>query len=211
MQSVDFLPERIRLRRARRRRLFRQGYLLAAFAVAVIMLGYVRYRRIDSAQGQLAMLGDRAVNIRNQLTMRQSLEKELADLMIKKRIDETLGSRVLALDVLGELERLLPESMALTKLAVETVKLRAPAKPVAAPVSSGRTVRAKAGQNKYRIVKRIRLVITGLAPTDVDVANFIGQLSASPLFEDINMGYAKNAAIYGRTAREFQASCYVVR
>jgi hypothetical protein len=58
-------------------------------------------------------------------------------------------------------------------------------------------------------VKRVRLMLTGIAPGDVDVANFIGQLSASPLVEDVNMGYAKTVEFRGRLAREFQASCYI--
>ena len=31
------------------------------------------------------------------------------------------------------------------------------------------------------------------------------------VFEDVNMGYAKNVTVKGRTAREFTASCYVSR
>jgi len=88
----------------------------------------------------------------------------------------------------------------------ETIR---PSRPSGAP---GRAMTADGG-SKPRVIrtKRMRLVLTGLAPTDVDVANFIGQLSASPLFEDVNMGYAKTVSVEGLTAREFQASCYVVR
>ena len=52
MNEVEFLPERIRHRRARRRRLVRQGYLLAACAVALGVLTYVNALRIDRAQVQ---------------------------------------------------------------------------------------------------------------------------------------------------------------
>ena len=61
------------------------------------------------------------------------------------------------------------------------------------------------------MVKRVLLVIDGMAPNDVDVANFIGQLSACPLFEDVHMGYAKTVRFRGAEAREFQAKCYVIR
>ena len=50
-----------------------------------------------------------------------------------------------------------------------------------------------------------------MAPTDVDVANFIGQLAGSRVFEDVNMGYARNVPFRTRTARKFQVSCYVIR
>ncbi len=63
--------------------------------------------------------------------------------------------------------------------------------------------------NKTVTLKRVRLLITGVAPGDVDVANFIGQLSASPLLEDVNMGYTKTVEYRGHLAREFEASCYI--
>jgi len=50
-----------------------------------------------------------------------------------------------------------------------------------------------------------------MAPTDVDVANFIGQLAGSRLFEGVNMGYARNVTFRSRSARQFQVSCYVIR
>ena len=125
------------------------------------------------------------------------MEGQLSDLMIKKRIEEQLGRRVGTLDVLGELQRVMPESMTLTNLAMETVEIRMPA-------AAGRP----AGEAD-KPVKRVRLVLTGMAPSDVDVANFIGQLAGSKVFEDVNMGYARNITYRNRTARKFQASCYV--
>jgi len=43
------------------------------------------------------------------------------------------------------------------------------------------------------------------------VANFIGQLSASLLFEEVSMGFARTETFRGRSARRFQASCYLVK
>jgi hypothetical protein len=60
-------------------------------------------------------------------------------------------------------------------------------------------------------ITRIRLVITGLAPSDVDIANFVGQLASSPLFEDVNMGYTREIQFQGKTARQFKATCYTAR
>jgi Tfp pilus assembly protein PilN len=78
-------------------------------------------------------------------------------------------------------------------------------------MAAGSRVTDASGAVKEVTVKRVQLLVTGLAPSDVDVANFIGHLSASPLFEDVNMGYAKNVVVRGRTAREFQATCFVAR
>ena len=69
----------------------------------------------------------------------------------------------------------------------------------------------KTGKSKPEAPKRVHIFFTGLATSDVDVANFIGQLATSQLLEDVNMGYAKNVTVKGKIAREFSDSCYVSR
>ncbi len=209
MEEIDFLPDRIKAQRARRRRLTVQAYLMAVCLTGLVALGYVFHVRIQTARGELSMLEGRGDAMRQQLAMKESMEQELADLMIKKRIEERLGRRVGTLDVLAELQRAMPESMALTRLNMETVEVAVPLEAAGAnrsnrPVAGGKP-------EKERVVKRVRLTLTGMAPTDVDVANFIGQLAGSRFFEDVNMGYARNVTFRSRSARQFQVSCYVIR
>jgi len=210
MKSIDFLPERIKEARAKRRRLFKRAYLLVVCGVAMAALGYVRQGRISKVTAELAMFTERSDNMRRQLAMRSDLERQQAELMVKKRISDQLGSRVDALEVLAELGRLMPKSMSLTSLNLEAIEV---AVSVERPGRTNVSARAAGGtlKPKKKLIKRIRLSLAGIAPTDVDVAGFIGQLSASPLFEDVNMGYTKTVTFRGRSGREFQADCYVVR
>jgi len=187
-----------------------QGYLVAICLAALVGLGYVFQGRISAARAERAMLAGRSNNAREQQHLLDSLQDQLADLMIKKRIEEELGRRAGTLEVLIELERIMPESMALTSLTMETVEIKTPVRSPGGVRRSGRAV-ARRGVPAETSTKRVRLVITGIAPTDVDVANFIGQLSASSVFEDVNMGYARTVAVRSRQARQFQASCYVSR
>jgi Tfp pilus assembly protein PilN len=203
MDKIDFLPERIRQQRIRRRSMVRQGYLLTVTVAALVILGVLRQGQISQAKGELASLVDQAREVQRQLAYRGELEHQQADLMIKKRIDDQLGSRVNALEVLAELERLVPESIFLTNLNLEAVELKVPVKMAGGTANNDET--------RDKVVKRVRLVFTGIAPTDVDLANFIAQMSAGQIFEDVNMGYSKNVEFRDRIVREFQASCYVVR
>ena len=198
MREIDFLPDRVKAQRDRRRRLTVQGYLMVLCLAGLAVLGYMFHLRVAKAQAELGLLTSRGDAMKRQLALRDTMEVQLSDLMIKKRIEEQLGRRVGTLDVLGELQRVLPESMTLTNLAMETVEIRMP---------TNRPGHAAGEADKP--VKRVRLVLTGMAPSDVDVANFIGQLAGSKVFEDVNMGYARNITFRSRTARKFQASCYV--
>lgn len=209
MDVIDFLPKDIKVHRARRRSLKRQVWLVALVAAGLAILGYVRQGIIGQAKAELTGLHDQIANATRQLSMRSDLERQLAELMIKKRIDDTLGSRANALEVLSELERTLPENVVLTSLTLEAVEI--PLAVAAQYDSQAPTVAGSQGRRTVQMVKRVRLVFTGLAPSDVDIANFIAQMSAGRLFEDVSMGYAKNLDFRGRSVREFQASCYVAR
>ncbi len=211
MEKIDFLPERIKTQRVRRRRLIREGYLIALCVLGLAVLGFVRQGRIKEARAEKQVLEDRAANIKNQLNLLSVLQRQQADLMTMKRIDDKLGSSVNALYTMAELGRIQPIGMVLRKFDLETMAVRVPVSEIERINGSDRAADADGRVQKERIVTRVRLTITGLAPTDVDIANFIGQMSASPLFEKVNMGYAKNIEFRGRNAREFQASCYLVR
>lgn len=207
MNNIDFLPDRIRDARIRRQRLILRICLLGVCAAAMCVLSYGFRGRIASARAEVRVLEDRKNNATQQASLRSSLEGQLGELMMKKEIEETLGRRVSVEEVLGELQRLLPESMALSTLSLETVEVKTPLESAKDP--SGRASRSR--EQQFRVAKRVRVVLTGLASTNVDVANFIGQISSSSMFEDVNMGYAKDVVYRGRPARQFQASCLVVR
>ncbi len=213
MREPEFLPEWIRQQRRRRRRILRQTYLVVACVAAMCLLTYVRQGRIARARADLAMVERCAQNVRRQVTMIGQLQSQMSRLLVRKRIVEELGSRTDCTAVLAELCRLLPPNMALVSLELKTVDLNV--QPGESDRRGGgasaRTSARAQAKASMEAVRRVRLSLTGLAPTDVDVANFIGQLSASPLFEDVNMGYAKTVEYRGRTAREFQASCYLAR
>ncbi len=208
MKQADFLPERIIRQRSQRQRLIRQGYLLSACVLCMIALAYVRGGRIAHARGELALLDERTVSQQRLIEKIPPLERQMAGLLIKKQIDNELGSRTDCTAVLAELCRLMPVNMSLVSLELKTVEDRIGREQFGGASRSARGTSKNRSQNAIR---RVRLVLSGLAPTDVDVANFIGQLSASPLFEDVNMGYVKTMSFRGRAAREFQASCYLVK
>ena len=210
MDDIDFLPERIKTQRARKRRLKRQWYLMAIAVAAQLVWAYSCGRRLVGAKQRLEQMQQRSAGMERQLALKGQLERQLADLLIKERISKTLGSRVGVLDITHEIERLLPASMFLKDLRLETIEYQSRSADTGR-VNSSRRATAGPGRTRTKAVKRVRLTITGLAPSDVSVANFIGQLSTSPIFEEVGMGYTKKTVYRKRIAREFKASCYVVR
>jgi Tfp pilus assembly protein PilN len=204
MDSIDFLPERIRQQRTRRRRLICKIYLLVACAMALVLLGYLRGTQIKQASAQLATIQENGQSLRKQVLLRKQLEEQMLDLNVKKLVEEHLGSRVSPQLVLAELQKLLPEGIGLTKMELTAQEIPADKRALAKPVGVNDKPDTQ-GQ------KRLRMLIVGLAPSDVDLANFIAQLSTSPLFENVNMVYSKSVVIQGHVAQEFSATCLVAK
>ncbi len=210
MKNVDFLPERIRIDRKRKAALIRQAHLLVLCMAGLALLGYLRHGRIDEARGELVLLRERSTNLARQIAMRSVLEEQQAELLVKQRIDDHLGSRASALDILGELQNVMSDRLTLTNMTIEASEVIVPIeRPMGGRVRP--VLASRAAMPTSTVTRRVRLVITGLAPTDIDVANFIGQIASSPLFEDIEMGYSLTTEYNNCKVREFQVTCFVVR
>ncbi len=212
MNNVDFLPERIRQSRISHNRMVRRVYMLIVCAAALVALGHFRQEQISAAKADFHQIVQRSESVELQLSHRDELLRQQAELFIIQRIEAHLGSRSDALELLAEVEKLLPPSAALAQLEVMTTDVTVPVKSAGnTSRSAGATAAPSIGPAEKMTIKRVQLKLTGLAPNDVDVANFILQMAASELFEDVDMGYSRDVEIQGRKARQFQASCYVVR
>lgn len=212
MNQIDFLPNRIKQHRGRLHQLRVQGMLLAICVCSLFLLAYVNHGRVAQAQGALTVKQATRQAVQNQLRLIPGLTSQQTDVQVKVRISKELGSRMDLNAVLAELGRLLPKTCNLTSLDCRTVEVEA--RPSASIAGGEAPLVAKADRRfKAPMEMRVKLLITGWAPTDVDVANFIGQLSGCPLFEDVNMGFARTVEIDGksRKARDFQVSCLLVR
>ena len=93
------------------------------------------------------------------MTTLDAFERQHAELLIKKRIGDRLGSRIDSLDILMELQRIQPESMVLTDLSIETTTLHRSGP--SSPRGGGRrAVVAAAGRKRDPAqVNRVRLVL----------------------------------------------------
>jgi len=206
MNQIDFLPKRIRHQRSVYRQLRRQGLTVVLVAAALVLLGYFNEVRIANAQADLTAHRNRLDQLAVELKMLPELSEQLADGQIKRRISRELGSRLTINALLAELGRLLPPAACLTGIECSTIDAIPDTNP-----RRGRNRDKQQTDDPVATQRRVRLVVKGIAPTAVDVADFIGKLSASPLFTDVKMGYAKTLVLenQNRKARSFQVTFLV--
>ena len=206
MNLVDFLPEGVRVQRRQRKALLRQVVLAVFASMCLVVLLQIRHGQIATAQAELSLLDTKLAMVSAEASKRTELEFQISELLVKKDIDEQLGMRISVLDVMGELQRLTGPELTLTSL--ELVAMEVQDREAMVNLSRGPISAAEVAPQSTR---RIKLVLTGVAPSDIAVASFIGKIAASPFFEKIGMGYSRNIEYQGCKAREFQVTMFVVR
>ena len=193
MNEINFLPPSFLKRGARRRRVFRQLVILA-FAAACADAWYTRSSTDLSAarayaanlEAQVAASRDRAAEITRLEARRQALTARM-------QTHHELVQPVNSVQVTAAVGRLLPPALALKEL---NILGRRPA-----PASSGASTPSP--------VEPLKVEMVGLAPADVEVADFVGKLSDYPLFVNVKMLYSRAVQAGDLQAREFRVELEV--
>ncbi|MCY2931990.1 MAG: hypothetical protein NTV86_21340 [Planctomycetota bacterium] len=215
MVEIDFLPDRVIQERARRRRMVRRAYLLVFTVGVLAACGSVRQGWIRQARAESSLLADIKNNNAAMLLRKASLDAEWNSLQLAKRIGERLGGHVKPMEVLAAIETVVRNADKSSHLVLKHVSIgpgeggsssASPRTPAGAPLPPGLASPAPAAP------ARVSVLIVGVSVDDVTVANFIAQLSAYWMFEDVNMEYTKTVNFNGTpNAREFKVTCRVAR
>jgi hypothetical protein len=122
------------------------------------------------------------------------MQQQFNELQHQVKVQQELLMPINVTEVIATLGQLMPESLTCRELVmtatepkprpVQTDPKKSTPRPVETPV--------------------MRVEIVGLAPTDTDVANFVDQLTANPLFEAVKLDYTRPTSISTVTARLFR-------
>ena len=189
MKELDFLPQAYHEGLRRRLQTRRNLLMCVGLGLAMACLHGLNFTRINSAQAALNDLHNGSGGWQTAKSQLAALEAQRDT--CRRRLD--LINRVedaAPLDAaMGEVTRLLSESMALTAVHIDaSASDPATGKPDKSVSATGAT--------------RARLV--GVAATDVEVGIFLGKLSGCPLFSDVTLSYSREARGSGRKMREFE-------
>ncbi len=217
MIEIDFLPEWVNEQRARRRRMVRRAYLLIFTIGVLAACGSVRQGWIRQARAESFLLVDMKSNNAAMLHRKNCLETQWNSLQLAKKIGERLGSRVKPVEVVAAIEGVVRSAdksghMVLKQLSVDPAGGAIPMAGARPPLTKSLPPGMAPANAQAEGPGRVNVLIIGVAVDDVTVANFIAQLSAHRMFEDVNMEYTKTVTFWGmRDAREFKVTCGVAR
>lgn len=197
MRDMEFLPDWYPQTRRRRRLVVLLGWLTL---VLVIGMGTHRVladrnisaadRALNSLRGQLDQTNAQLVEMDKLDAMRQQLKQQ-------EKVVSRLGFYVYATRAMDTLDRMLPKQMALTGVQIENEE----------KTESSAIQQAKA--EDPAVDRKLKIRIQGVCPTDVDLADFMTQLSTVSFFDQVSVTYARDKSDGGHVLREFEVSFVV--
>lgn len=223
MLELEFLPDWYpqTLRRQRLLRLEASivvGLMLCLAGWGLIARSHVSHARAELARlhGQMSRTGMALERLDDLLALQKSWR-------IQDQIVARLGPHVDCSRILTALDKALPASIALTDLRIETRDQTRPINSLSAAARAANGARTTAQDAATpRVVsgtaaggadtaatpleRCVRITLEGVAPTDVDLADFLARLTAEPLFEQVSMAYARDRVMDAHVLREFQIS-----
>lgn len=184
--DIDFLPPTYRQAIEARWTVRRAAGLGAILLAALGGLAWQTVRTREELRTLHANVQQQLANAHKQATDFATLQQEQSDLQKQLSIHRQLKLPINYSQITGTLASLMPLEITLCTLDLknETVTITQDA-----PPSSGDANPIKRERHF------VSIDLQGLAPTDVTVANFIGQLAGSKVFRNVKMLYSRQ----GRT------------
>ena len=207
--SVNFLPGWYVADRRRGAARKRQMLLAAVMIGAMAMLWHQSRQQTEQLSLYRDSLAAQLQAAEGQITEMVKLQKARAELSRQVNIYRQLALPINYSQVSGTVAALTPDDVFLDELEVRTEQLRE--KRVVGVSNADRGGRKR--NAKPQTIVETRTIITvdirGIAPNDVAIANFVGQLAASDLFQNVKMVYSRQGKIGNAITREFYISMHI--
>lgn len=203
MSAINLLPKDYLERRAKRRA---NALCLGLFVIVMggVLGGWmVSERNTRRTQEILDRLDNEYAQAARLISQMQCLQQQQRELHRKANMTSSLVERVPRSTVLAAVTNARPENLALLELKLTTENKR----PTAKATPKKRTKFAAAAKKRAPQVKVrqvVKLTITGLAGTDVDVARFMENLANYKLIQSVDLVETKLKEVDEQTVREFE-------
>lgn len=216
---MNFLPEDYIEKRIERR-----TNMICVSMFVVVLLGLigafvVSDRHRQSVRQQQTLVNDEYTEAAKKLEQLTSLEGSKQQMLDKARLTGALLEPVPRTFLFAELINRMPSTLSLFDCVMETKKVPVKRAPPASKTALGNKAGAKpaaAAPAKPGAPKEppppettVRIALTGVAPTDEQVAQYIARLQDSPLLKDVNLMFSEEMVIDTQLMRKFMVEMYL--
>lgn len=176
MRELEFLPEWYPRARRQKRLVMLQSWLAVLLACGIAVWGLMTHRNHQARLAELQTLDRLIAQSQLNLKLRDELQEKKKALEDQQRVLSRIGMHVESSRILAKVAAIMPEHMSLVDLTVDTID-QVPA------VDQGKSGDAK----KAPAARKLQVHLQGVAPTDVDLANFLAKLSTVPFFQQVTL------------------------
>lgn len=206
--EVNFLPDWYTRKQRLRLSKKRQAALLMLMVAGMAVLTVQTWRERAELRSERNRVRDLLSEANNVILEVQKLTTQRGQLEREVEIHRELYQPINYSQVTGTLAALTPESITFRALEVQTQQVTSTRKMTAAELEAAKKAQAnRRGAVKDTVASTRSMIVidlVGLAPSDVELANFIGQLASSKVFENVKMVFSKQGELEGRLTREFK-------
>lgn len=205
--NTSFLPEDYLEKRAARR-----TNIVCMTLFAVVMFGLVAAFAVSSRQDAEVRQQHRQVTAEFEEAARrieqlEQLQQQKQQMLHKAQVTSVLVERVPRSLLMAELINHMPPTLSLIEMNLDTQVLRTTTRPRTAIQREQQRLNEQAAEQEGRIeVPETELTVNmiGVAPTDVEVAQFMTALGRHEMFDDVNLQFSEQTTIDEQTMRQFR-------
>ena len=198
-QPINFLPESYRQRQRQRRSNARQSVLVVVLAGVLTLWWVFQAGQTGVLRREAQRLESQVRAARQQMSEVVKLRRQYKTLSHRVRVQRLLAQPLRHTEILATLGRLMPESVALMELRVETVR---PDADVLKPKDSDEQSDSNDDEKKKPKPHEVRIEIAAMAPDDMAVANMLTALKRHELFNEVVMHYSREGERQGVIGRQ---------
>lgn len=220
----SFLPEDYVAQRAELRTNLISLVLFAVVMLSVFLAFMVTNRKWSQVKDQQTAVNAKYLDTADQIETLLELESQRGELAGKAELAAALVDRVPRSILLAEIINRMPDRLSLLEFELESEKLKAPIRrnlddtdEKTKRLAPGRG-RSKADAAKDAPAPRIlppryeiTLALTGVAPTDLEVSQFLGELNMYPLFDEVFLEFSEERDVSQQLMRYFKINLKLVR
>lgn len=198
MADLDFLPSWYVSLQRRKRFLKLQAWVMTAAIVAGAGVLALQRQEIHVTQTSLLSLNGQ---LKDSALQQRLLDDQIAlrkQLQTRKSVLSAIGQPVDASRLLTTLEGLMPKEMSLSSFSCTLDE----------SAKSSSVVKLSTA-NDHQLERKLKVKIVGLAPSDMDLANFLAAMTNVSLFQNVIPNYSSPRTESGHVLREFEVSFWI--
>ena len=207
--NMSFLPEDYLEKKIARRTNIVFVSLFSLMLVGVLFADFVSRQQSETIRDELMAKNEQFEQMRKQFEEIESLNAEKQRMRQMANVTATLKDTVLKSNILSELINNMPASLRLDELDLETKadKTRAPKAPKTAmereKMRKAASAKGAADPTLKVVPTVIDMSLTGYAPNDVAISEYIGALNVHPLFNHVNLKFIEESKDGDEVSRKF--------